>query len=172
MDELAKIVLQAKLTGKEVARRIRFPPPVVPPPPEVPRLPEEVFVDILNELKDLKGKLIQKTIVEMLPSTAVTTSKDLIDKKGEGVLKEIYLNTNSSTYKLAIERDRTSLYYEDWSWFNDKSRYVDHIVARQDGSNYILKIADTRYEERIRVTLTGTLTINSMIARIDIIKEE
>lgn len=131
--DIALTLIRARETAKQMAKLI----------PEPPKL----------EVKPAK-----RTLIHTERNISIGVSKNLIDEKGEGELKDILLITDSSSYKVRVMRDGEVLYDEQYSWFRSVSQEVENIGAYPEvdsegaeTGNYILNLKNISFRRRMRV---------------------
>lgn len=156
--DIAVALITARETAKQVAKELVKPVTVVVQP--------------------IQPKI---TIINSDKNISVGTFKELLDRKGEGELKDILIITSSSSYKLRVLRDNESLYDSQYSDFQELSNMIDDIEAHpevdEDGAEtgrYMLGLKRVSFSKRIRVLIEPNipLTITTLYYEISITKSD
>lgn len=152
---MAKTILQAHLTGREVARQIAEGITLkveVKPVVEIRPTPTEVI--------DLRNVNVNGTFTPLI-------------ENGYGNLKEFMLKAENPNYEVKLYRDKKRIIRGSHAYYAEISQQIEEVDAFEDNGNYILKLNDIEFAESIEVIIETTepITFTSIFAKYKLSRE-
>ena len=132
---MAKMILQAHLTGRELAHQM------------AEGIAVNVEVKPVIEIKPIPTEVID------LRNVPINGFFTVLAENGYGILKEFMLKTVNSNYEVRLYRDEKRIIRGSYTHYAEISEQVEEVDAFADNGDYILKLNDIEFAESIRIEL-------------------
>lgn len=150
-------------------------------------LENKTLEEIARSLKNIEKKLeiitnegilvrdVYTTKVRKVTSQAVnTTSYEFLKiKDGMGIIRELFIDSNSTSFSLYMMVDDQIVHDETFTFFDDDDANLDNVFTSTTSDNQLV-IRDIYFKKNvfIKLTTTASVTFSTIYARMDLRGEE
>ncbi len=107
----------------------------------------------------IKTKNVFTSKVKIRDNQTVNGDLDIVNQKGFGVIDQILIKCNLSTYGLWILVDGNIIFDKNYTYFAGNSDYLQNVSAFLDGGYYYVSIRNLSFQEKFHIKVNSTAEV-------------
>jgi len=115
-----------------------------------------------NKVKRVFVSDLLTSKVHLVETKTVNGKYTIKESKGEGIINQILLKSDSNAYTIQVLVDKNILYDKPFSWFFTDTLNIDNVSAYLTGAVYYLSIQNLAFQKSflVRMVSTASMTLN------------
>ena len=115
-----------------------------------------------NKIKRVFVSDLLTSKVHLAETKTINGKYTIKESKGEGIINQILLKSDSNAYTIQVLVDKNILYDKPFSFFFTDTLNIDNVSAYKTGAVYYLSIQNLAFQKGflVRIVSTASITLN------------